>query len=370
MRRLLNLVVVATCLALVGATLGAFGRGPLTVHASGASCKGCSDFSQSVADHNTGKASNSICFDQAVGGTDAKGNEGSMSGGAGACMGLGSDLCSPDGLQTADCLVDQEIGTLPGSKDNTGKMTNVTGQIVGLDQLLGSAAGNALFAGISGSGSDNEATMLNAGDDSNGCGPLADEFCGQLVAGGSKNTLSWANGHGNSQQVLFFDTPGGKGANGNTISVKGSHVSQWVMNTDDPEFLAAAVNADGMTFEPTTGTPSTGVLGLNASKNELSYNGSNGTQLVQNGSDNTLTNNGNFAVETVVDGSRNTEKTTGNSDTIMITGDSATDPANKDSVTIDGNYDTVTIDGVSDQKVTVKGNDITCAITLVSDTCP
>jgi hypothetical protein len=357
MRRPINLAIAAACAALVGATVGSHGLRPVTAQASG-SCHGCTDFTQTVAAHNTGKATNSVCFDQIIG-NGTKGNDGSIAASAGACDGLGTSMCFNDPL--VGCFVDQEIGTVAGSNKNSGKITNSTGQTIGLDQFIGSLAGNDMFTGVTGSSSNNKATLDQAGDDTplhlssgnGGCGPGSGDFCGQLIAGGNSNQLTWKKSHGDSQEIVFFDILGGKGANSNVLNLQGGHNVQWVTNSTNPGFIDAAENGAA---EPTSG----GVVGLNASKNKLSFIGSNSVQLVQNGNKNDLTGQGNFINQTILNGSGNKVTTNGNSDTVTINGTSTSSTADNNTVSIIGNYDTVTLIGLSNQHIVVRGNNLTC----------
>lgn len=361
MRRPLNLAIAVACAALAAATLGFRGGGPVTAHAQ--SCNGCDIFMQGVAPHNTAKASNSACFIQSIGTAGAKGNEGSISTSAGAC---GTDpLFNPPGMClnpfSSDCFVFQEIGTVAGSNKNKGTISTSTGQTIGLDQLVGSIAGNGMFTGVTGSSSNNTVVLKNAGDDTplflssgnGGCGPASGEFCGQLIAGGNSNKVSWTKSHGDSQEIVFFDVTGGKGANDNTETLQGGHNVQWITNGTNPDFITAAETG---LAEPMSG----GVLGLNASKNKLNVVGSNSVQIVQNGNSNNLSGTGNFINETILNGSKNTVTVKGNSDTVTIDGLSTTSTADGNSVTINGNDDMVTLIGLSDQHIVINGNGIVC----------
>jgi hypothetical protein len=361
MRRPLNLAIAVACAALAAATLGFRGGGPVIAHAQ--SCSGCTDFIQGEAPHNKAKASNSACFFQSIGTAGAKGNEGSISTSAGAC---GNDpLFNPPGMcfdPLGNCFVFQEIGTVAGSNRNKGTISTSTGQTIGLDQLVGSIAGNGMFDGVTGSSSNNTLVLKNAGDDTplllsmnnpGGCGPASGEFCGQLVAGGNSNKLTWTKSHGDSQEIVFFDVTGGKGANNNTETLQGGHNVQWITNGTNPDFITAAETGF---FEPKDG----GTLGLNASRNKLNFVGSNSVQIVQNGNKNTLNGTGNFINETVLNGSNNTVNVKGNSDTVTINGLSTTSTADGNSVTINGNYDMVTLIGLSDQHIVINGNGIVC----------
>ena len=360
MRRPVRLAIVALGAALAAATLGFRAGGPVTAQAQ--SCSGCTDFVQGEAPHNKAKASNSACFIQSIGTAGAKENEGSISTSAGAC---GTDpLFNPPGMcfdPSGDCFVFQEIGTVAGSNRNKGTISTSTGQTIGLDQLVGSIAGNDMFDGVTGSSSNNTLVLKNAGDDTplflssgtGGCGPASGEFCGQLVAGGNSNKLSWTKSHGDSQEVFFFDVMGGKGANNNTETLQGGHNVQWITNGTNPDFITAAETG---LAEPMSG----GVLGKNASKNKLDFVGSNSVQLVQNGSRNTLNGTGNFINETILNGSNNTVNVKGQSDTVTIDGLSTTSTADGNSVTITGNDDIVTLIGLSDQHIVINGNGIVC----------
>jgi hypothetical protein len=355
----------------VAAAAGALALGAMALTPGGADASGCPCFvshnsspaSQVVLGNNTGRIFNSTGSQQAIGDPGSHGNLGTIRNDTDSVQVVGTapGANHNEGTLSGTVGAFQSIGTLPGERFNEGVIRNSVGSVQNI--------GTVSFLGVPTATNHNEAFIENG--DSN--------TFQQVLQNGSFNTLR-ADGPGIGQDIQA-SILNGAFADHNELTARGSSISQQVFGLGVANRLDGnELTAGGGTIFQGLETLGTGSLvnhndlsargvfitqtviedaGGASRRNLLTARGSNILQTVTDGSGNELSAKGSHISISVTNGNRNDVNVRGSQNTVTITGTLGA-PADNNQVFITGTGDTVMLTGLSNQKVVIRGNGITC----------